>query len=135
MISVDRADVSDYLLGEQLGLSEEHRIILYRAMLSSSLTWIGRVDGVPACMWGLVPASLLSDVAYLWLVTTDLVEEHQFLFVRHSQMEIKKMLAQYRFICGHCDRRKPRTVRWIKWLGGKFDTSHGSLMPFTIGRD
>ena len=134
MISVERAENDSLLLGEQLGLSCDQRVLLNRAVLVSSQTWVGYVDGAPACMWGLVPASLLSDTAYLWLVTTDLVEEHQFLFVRHSQIEIKRMLSVYKTICGHCDQQHPRSVRWIKWLGGKFDTTQCPA-AFTIGRD
>lgn len=132
MISVAHATLDE---AWQVDLSGENVVLLQRALLCSSKAWVGKVDGKTACIWGLVPASLLSDTAYLWLLTTELVEDHQFLFVRHSQIEIRRMLEVYKTICGHCDVRNTRSVRWIKWLGGKFDTSRGPVATFTIGRD
>ena len=116
------------------GLEDDKTVILHRCVIASSVLWTGFVDEEPACMWGLVPPTLLSDSAYLWLLITDLVKDHQFAFVRHSQIEIEKMLEVYPLIVGHCDRRNPASVRWLKWLGAVFDTSQGPLMPFSIVR-
>jgi hypothetical protein len=83
-----------------------------------------------------VPPTLLSDHAYLWLMVNDLVKEHQFCFVRHSQMELAKMLEKYPTIVGHCDRRHKDSMRWLRWLGAKFSDEPGPYASFMIvGKD
>ncbi len=116
------------------GLEESQLAILHRCVVMSSIVWTGFVNEEPACMWGLAPPTLLSDSAYLWLITTELVKDHQFPFVRHSQIEMEKMLQAYPLIVGHCDLRHPNSVRWLKWLGAVFDTSQGPLASFSIVR-
>ena len=96
--------------------------------------WAGLVDGNFACMWGLVPPTLLSDNAYLWLIVNELVDEHKFLFVRHSQIEMARMLDLYPTITGYCDVRHVRSMQWLRWLGAKFDLAIGPTAPFTITR-
>ena len=94
--------------------------------------WIGTVDGEMACMWGLIPPSLMSDTAYLWLFHTDLVEEHKFSFVRHSQIQMQRMLKSYPIIVGDCQIDNPIGRRWLTWLGAKFESAEGALTPFKI---
>jgi hypothetical protein len=96
--------------------------------------WRGEVDGQLACIWGLIPGSLLSDHAYIWLYTTELVQEHQFIFVRYSQLMIKEMLKEYEFITGNTVAGEDRSIRWLKWLGAEFGMPKGKLIPFVIRR-
>ena len=98
----------------------------------SSMIYRGTVDGKVICIWGLVPSSLLSDRAYLWLYTTKEVEEHQFIFVRHSQRMIEEMLKQFDIIVGHAHIDAPRSIRWLKWLGATFSEPDGKRIPFVI---
>ena len=100
----------------------------------STHCWSGSVDGELACMWGLVPPTLLSDQAYLWLVVTDLVEAHRFTFVRHSQRVIDELLDLYPIIVGHCERGNEEAMRWIRWLGGTFGPWQKGFRPFQIRR-
>ena len=97
-------------------------------------SWAGFVDERFACMWGLVPLTLLSDSAYLWLIVNELIDDHKFVFIRHSQIEMAKMLEIYPTIVGHCDRRHIRSMQWLKWLGAKFDPMEGQTAHFTIVR-
>lgn len=98
----------------------------------SAVTWVGCVDEEVACVWGLVPPTLLSTQAYLWLITTDLVTEHPFLFVRHSQMVVKNILKEYPVITGHAGVGEDRSIRWLRWLGARmFDPDKGRI-PFVI---
>lgn len=98
----------------------------------SANAWMGYVDHEPVCLWGLIPPTILSEQAYLWLLTTHKLEAHQFLFVRHSQVMIQKMLAIYPTIVGDTSRDNASAIRWIKWLGGKFGEPQGKMLPFMI---
>lgn len=95
--------------------------------------WEGKIDGKTVCVWGMVPPTLLSDQAYIWLFTHDeLVREHQFVFVRRSQRMIEQMLEEYPRIVGHCLVDSQRSIRWLKWLGATFGPPTGMLVPFEI---
>lgn len=91
----------------------------------------GYVDGEVACMWGLIPPSLLSTTAYLWLLTTDLVDQHKFLFVRHSQRWVEEALKVYPAIIGDMVD-KPSTRRWLEWLGAEFIEVANGRFKFVI---
>ena len=115
-----------------LGLSGTNKLIMDTCISMSSDVWTGLVDGEVACMWGVAPPSLMSTRAYLWLYTTDLVKENQFVFVRHSQVEIKKLLEQYDLIVGHCMLGATKSMRWLKWLGATFGEPDEDKIPFQI---
>ncbi len=94
----------------------------------------GTIHGKLCCAWGLIPPTLLSDHAYLWLFSTDAVEEFKFIFVRHSQRAIEEMLAEWPSIYGYCEISKPRSIRWLRWLGAEFGEPTKSFRPFRITR-
>ena len=134
MISVRRLQRYDHELVVKVGIRPEQELTLFQCITASTMTWVGYVEDEPACMWGLIPPTLLSSQAYLWLLVTKLVQEHQFCFVRHSQLELAKMLERYPSIVGHCDRRHADSMRWLRWLGAKFSDEPGQYATFTIAR-
>ena len=68
----------------------------------SDEVWFGMVDDQVAAVWGLVTPSLISNQrAYLWLLTTDLVEQHKFIFIRRSQLFVEEALER----CRACVRK------------------------------
>jgi hypothetical protein len=106
--------------------------IMDNCLTLSNPMWRADVDGCLACVFGLIPPTLMSDRAYLWLYTTDLVKDHTFLLVRHSQRIVEKMLDEYPTIVGHCHVRAKLSQRWIKWLGATFAEPQGDKLPFII---
>lgn len=97
--------------------------------------WTGYVEGKLVCCWGLIPPTLLSNQAYLWMHSTPAIRDHQFLLVRHSQRIIEKMLEQYERIVGDCLRDAEDSIRWLKWLGAEFDGANdGGHCSFVIRR-
>ena len=98
----------------------------------SAQVWVGMEDETVCCFWGVIMPTLISDRAYLWLHTTPKLKEHTFVFVRHSQMAIKEMLAEYPLIIGHTIKGSEKSIRWLKWLGAKFLPSNDTLIPFEI---
>lgn len=103
-------------------------------LLMSTVIWSGRINGNLACIWGVIPPTLMSNQAYLWLYTTDVIKEHQFILIRHSQMVIEEILESYPSICGHAIIGSDKSIRWLKWLGAKFGPPQGTAIPFRITR-
>jgi hypothetical protein len=102
--------------------------------LMSVSIWVGLIDGELACIWGLVPPSFMSNQAYLWLYTTNLIKEHQFILVRHSQVVMEGILEEYPTIVGHATVGDKKAIRWLKWLGAEFGYPQGTGLPFRIKR-
>lgn len=94
--------------------------------------WVGYLDDKIACVWGLIPPTVLSDQAYLWLYTTDLIKGHQFMFVRHSMLMMEEMLKHYEVIVGHVALGAASSQRWLAWLGAKFSEAQGLKLSFEI---
>lgn len=100
----------------------------------SSTMLVGRINGEIACLFGLINECLLVDRAYVWLLTTDLVNEHKFVFIRNSQRVLQKILETHSAIYGHCLVGDEKAIRWMKLLGAKFDQPDGGRVPFEISR-
>src|ERR1700704_1409593 len=134
-MKVNIVDVSGYDFAAfplQGGLTCEQWKIVGDCYCRSEERFIGTADNVLACMWGLIPPSLMSDRAYLWLYHNDLVEAHKFAFIRHSQVQVQRMLKLYPLIVGDCMISNTTGRRWLEWLGAKFDYPNGDLAPFEI---
>ena len=117
---------------EETMLSKEEAVIMNRYIEASISVYSAFVDDQVLGLWGLIPPTLLSDQAYLWLYTTPAAEEHQFIVVRRGQIEVKKMLKTYPKIVGHCVVGAARSIRWLKWMGAVFGQADGKLIPFAI---
>lgn len=101
-------------------------------LTKSVVVWVGKVDGEIACVWGLIPPTILSEQAYLWLLTTELVEQHKFLFVRHSQRAIEILLDTYPVITGVTSATHEDAIRWLKWLGAEYEPGDAGMLNFVI---
>lgn len=77
---------------------------------------------IPGCMWGIQPRSIVGDEAWLWLVTTDLIDHNPFLFVRHSQRALEYTFQYYPKITACVEDKNPKAKRWLQWLGGQIST-------------
>lgn len=109
--------------------------ILRDLVTRSVEVWQGLIDGRAEVVWGIIPPTILSETAWLWLIYTDAVDEHKFIFVRHSQRYIEDVLNRYPTLIGEVDPRAAFSVRWLKWLGATFgEPINKSAMPFVIRR-
>lgn len=97
--------------------------------------WCGFVGEDVVAVWGLVPPTLLSDVAYLWVHTNEKLSGNEFVFIRTSQRWMEEILEEYPTIVGHARVDMPQSIRWIRLCGGVFGESLGKdLIPFSIRR-
>lgn len=106
--------------------------VLHECLYRSSVRCVGYVDGVPACVWGLIPRTLLSNQAYLWLLTTEVAAEHKFLLVRYSQLFVEQALQSYERLYGNVATGNNSAKRWLRWLGAEFGESDGKKIDFVI---
>jgi hypothetical protein len=122
---------------KHLVLSQDNIWAMEYCFDMSTCIWTGHIDGQLACIWGLIPPTLLSNQAYLWLYTTDVIKEHQFILIRHSQLVMEEILKRYKSVCGHVvfGSGDSKSVRWLKWLGAKFGEPEENGVPFRITRN
>lgn len=133
IIPVSASDAFDLIYADHLAmLSSVNQETMQRAMLNSTNLWVGTQDGKVLCVWGLIPPTMLSDRAYMWLRTTEHMKEHVFLFVRHSQRAVTELLKCYPIIVGHCLISNSKAIRWLIWLGATFHDPQGEFIPFEI---
>lgn len=132
---IPKPEVNDLFttkIGPSLSLDE--RIKFNRCMKASTIIWRATKDERVLCIWGLVPPTLMDNVAYMWLYIIEPVQDYEFLLVRHSQRALARALEEFPIIVGHCELANPRAIRWIKWLGGEFGDPDRWAIPFTIRR-
>lgn len=106
---------------------------MQRTLNNSSHIWVGVDDDKVLAIWGVIPPTLLSDRAYLWMFHTPHLQEHVFVFVRHSQRVVQEALGIYPILVGHAVIGNTRAIRWLKWLGAEFgEPINGKVLPFEI---
>lgn len=101
----------------------------------TQMAWAGFIGKKLVCMYGLIPPTLLSNNAWLWLHTTDEIKGNEFIFVRQSQRAVEAMLNVYPALIGNCRVGAEGSIRWVKWLGGKFGEPEDGFIPFEIRRE
>jgi hypothetical protein len=132
--TVDTANLSKVLKEAKVELSAKEARIIDHCHNLSYTTWVGYNNESLICAWGIIPPTVLSDEVYLWLHTTQAINTNQFLFVRHSQIFIEKLLRDYTAITGHVRIGARHSQRWLKWLGAEFGPIKGQMMTFRIER-
>ena len=109
--------VSKAQFEQSIGNMENRQVILSAANLASEII-VGIYAGEALCYIGLCPRTLLSDDAYIWMLTTKFGLEHPKILVRYSKGTIETILCKYSKIFGHCF--ESASASWLKWLGAEF---------------
>lgn len=124
------------LIRRDLDLDTGQQATMTKCIDRSFDVWIGLYDGVIGCVWGVVHPTLLSNRAYFWLYTNDkMVLEHQFVFIRGSQIVLEDLLTRYETIYGEVEAKYPRAKRWLQWMGAKFSKrEYSNVVDFEIRR-
>jgi len=131
---VSGIEAYDLIYPEHLAmLSEINQETMKRCMHNSTQVWIGYEGDKVLCFLGLIPPTLLSDRAYLWLQTTEHLHSHLFIFIRYSQRLVAEMLEHYPVIVGHTEITNTKAIRWLRWLGATFGEPQApGVYPFEI---
>ena len=111
--------------------------IIEDCLQRSAEIWCGSVDDQVVCVFGLIAPSLLSTTAWMWLITTKVITQHKFLFVRYSRRWVEDALKRYPRLIGDvvCGEGADSTQRWLGLLGAKFLSPINNRIPFEIRAD
>jgi hypothetical protein len=132
---VDKEHLSKVLKEANVRLTPRETQIIDRCHNLISETWVGYNNGELICAWGIIPPTILSDEVYLWLQTTQAVDHNQFLFVRHSQLFIERVLKEYRAVIGFVKADARHSQKWLKWLGATIEgPPKKGMLTFRIER-
>lgn len=129
---VSRDIAVDMLIESDTDLTELSIAKLKIFVKASAQLYLGYVDTKLLALWGLIPPTLMSDQAYLWLHVTSALKGHEFFLVRHSQCVVEEALKVYPTIVGHTLDTNTKAIRWLEWLGAKFGISIDGISPFQI---
>lgn len=95
---------------------------------ASEEIWVGLWDGKLVCLWGLIPASLLSSNVYMWSMTYPALAGCKISFVRWSERIVRSVLTRYDTITGLCTGN----VAWLRWLGAELREPYRGYVTFII---
>lgn len=82
---------------------------------SEAWTWL--IDGVPVCMFGVTPLSILGGYGSPWLVGTHEIDSHAWAFLHSSRAGILELFEQWGHLQNFVDARNTKAIRWLKYLG------------------
>ena len=77
------------------------------------------VNEQPIMIFGMEESGL--DSAVIWALGTDDVFKHRREFLRQSVKWRDSFLKDYSILFNHVDINNWESIRWLKWLGAKFD--------------
>ena len=98
------------------------------ALRGSLQAWTGLIDGRVACMFGVVPESLMGGSGFPWMLGSDLIISHQKLFLRRCRKNVAMMAEQFNYLHNYVDDRNVKAVKWLEWLGFEI----GEPEPFGV---
>ena len=106
---------------ELMAMHGKVQSIVQLSFEKSRYKWSVYANGQFICLFGIGTQSLISDTGIIWMLGTDLIETYKGAFIRYSKAYIEAMLNVYPILTNHCDVRNTRTIRWLKFMGFKFD--------------
>lgn len=84
---------------------------------ASEECYVGLVDDVPVCIFGVVRASLLSRKGIPWMLGTPDLETHAMTLLRVSRRVMKAWKTRFDRLENHVDARNTKSIQWLRWLG------------------
>ena len=85
--------------------------------VSRGTAFVGEADGVPICVFGVQPPSLLGTVACPWMLGTDGVNVHSKPFLKRSLQWVRGISREFPELENYVDARNTASIRWLRWLG------------------
>lgn len=92
------------------------RRALHDVFLKSHYSRTALIEGKPVAMWGLL-GQLLSETAFVWLVTSDEIGRFPGLLVRETRRELAEMMQGYREFSTTVLPNDEAAVRFALYLG------------------
>lgn len=115
------ADPRPACVAEMTALGSTFEDALVESVRRSDWTGCATVDGAPVCLFGVAPGSVLSGLGVPWMLGGAGLDRAEVAFLRRSRPVADAMLATYPRLVNVVDAENRRTIRWLKWLGFRFD--------------
>lgn len=77
------------------------------------------IDGVPAAVYGVRKASIMSDEGRVWLLMTKETENHKVFVGRQTKKAVRGLLKRYDRLYNWVNVGNDNIMRWLKWLGAE----------------
>ena len=90
------------------------------SVLLSDVCLSGLCEGIPVCLFGVVPASMVERSGRIWLVGTDNIDKYKLTFLRENRRLVKDLLNGYDLLYNYVDCRNKTAIKWLRWLGFGF---------------
>lgn len=110
---IRQADIDELLASS----GETAETCLYKGLCVSTHVWVGLIDEVPICMFGVSPRSLLTGQGHPWMIGTNRLDKNARTFVRYCREQVAIMGESYQYLDNWVDARNTRAIRWLRWLG------------------
>lgn len=72
------------------------------------------------CVYGVSTHPVQKHVGIVWLLGTDLLDEHMFQLCRETRAVLTEWRKKYAVLTNYTDKRNTRVLRWLRWLGFAF---------------
>lgn len=79
--------------------------------------WTGIVDGEIVCMFGLSAPSMTGDVAFPWLLGTDLIRRHAKVFLGLNRPVIERWQTLFPVLLNYVHSSNTTAMAWLRWMG------------------
>ena len=126
LYSIDNSQISEIM--DLLDLDQTGREITGRYAALSSPLVAGFCKGELLGFVGLLPPTILSPSAYIWMHETQAIARHKMWFARQAKSFLANMFKLYDNISGNCFAT--RGPRWVESLGGEFIDKSGPVTSF-----
>lgn len=86
----------------------------------SAFTWTFMCNGKPCAVFGLVPDSLLSSKACIWLLGTDQINRCKLSYFKACRRMVARILQHYPVLYNYVDAEYKAAHKWLEALGAEF---------------
>ncbi len=91
-------------------------------------TRVAKYKGEPFLIFGVTPATSLSDRGIIWMLGTTLLADHRTWFLRESRREVSRISRGFRTVENWVDARSRANIRWLRWVGFQI----GEAKPYGV---
>lgn len=132
------ADIRAADVDEMAALGTTPEAAMRAGLEISDWTATATVDGVPVCMFGVACQSAMTGIGRPWLLGANAVVPAQVPLLRICRPVVRAMRDSYPRLINVVDARNAVAIRWLRWLGFRFDlgtvpVGGYEFLPFRLG--
>ena len=119
-IAVIASDPREADVVEMRALGYGFEEALHNSLARSDWALTATVDGVPVCMMGVAPVSVIFGEGAPWLLSANGVLKAQKSLLKTCGPVVGRMLATYPRLLNIVDSENAVSIRWLRWVGFEF---------------